>query len=92
MGEILEGCDGYPETVLSLLPEGQSDGNTLSFYYDKAWHTCTPNDAVYTMEIVLQRDENEKKADISFYHMSGTELYHLIIRFPVLRTRGEAAP
>lgn len=92
VGEILEGCDGKPEAMLSLLPGGELQANTLNYYYDRKWNTCNPENAAYRMHIKLRSGNSEKNAGITFYNMSGEELRRQTIRFPELNTRGEAVP
>ncbi|MDC7289004.1 hypothetical protein NXH76_14430 [Blautia schinkii] len=88
VGEILEGSDGEPRTILSLLPDGTEENGVLKYYYNSSWQACLPAESCYQMHLVLSASTGEKGGILSFYDSAENELYKLSIRFPQI---GEGA-
>lgn len=81
-GEILEGTNGSPRSFLALLPDGTVTGNSISYYYDRQWNSCSVEEASYQMNVALHTEAGQKQADLQFLNHQGTPLYEQTIRFP----------
>ena len=68
-GEALEGTDGSPAELLSLLPGGIQKEDNLIWYYDDTWQNCSEKNS-----------SSEKSGELSFLQVSDK---HMIYRIPL---------
>lgn len=91
VGEILEGSDGTAESFVSLLPEGNIQSNTIEWYYDKSWESCSASQASYEMELTLNEDTFSRQGTLTFYRFPDhVQIYTIDLAFPVVNTSEEA--
>ena len=93
VGETLEGTDGSPKQILSLLPDGTQEDHRLTWYYDSTWQNCAAEDASYEMVFDLNISSDKKSGELSFYQLpKEKQLYQITFDFPVCDTREEDTP
>lgn len=91
VGEILEGSDGTAESFVSLLPEGNIQSNTIEWYYDKSWESCSASQASYEMELTLNEETFSRQGTLTFYRCPDhVQIYTIDLTFPVVNTSEEA--
>ena len=79
-GEALEGTDGSPAELLSLLPGGIQKEDNLIWYYDDTWQNCSEKNASYEMIFSPDTSSSEKSGELSFLQVSDK---HMIYRIPL---------
>ena len=91
VGEIMEGSDGTAESFVSLLPEGNIQSNTIEWYYDKSWESCSASQASYEMELTLNEETLSRQGTLTFYRCPDhVQIYTIDLVFPVVNTSEEA--
>lgn len=90
VGEILEGSNKGSELsqiendYLSMIPGGTVEHDSIIWYFDSSWKTCTPSKAVYEMKLELNISSFLKKGNLSFCTISDHKgLYNIKLAFPV---------
>jgi hypothetical protein len=91
VGEILEGTLADADSILTLLPGGEKDGETLFYSYDREWNICSSDQSFYSLKLIFAHEKQKKQASLTFTDRQGQELYQTDISFPILLTKGEGA-
>ena len=83
VGEALEGTDGSPDQLLNILPDGTQTSDSLIWYYDSSWQSCSAKEASYEMIFIPDASSSEKSGKLSFQELpENTMLYQITLDFP----------
>lgn len=81
VGEFLEGSDGTAAEFLTLFPDGNLEGDTIRYYFDRDWKT-TDASARYCVELSFASDTRKKQIAYSCYKEQEL-LYQQELSFPL---------
>lgn len=89
---VIGSGDGSARSVAAYFPEALVEGEQLTLYFDRDFHTAASEDhAFYTMTILLSAGR-EKRGQISVFDREEELLYELTVSDHRPLTREEALP
>jgi Tfp pilus assembly protein PilV len=80
VAEALECTDGSADSLLAYFPDGTVLGDSLVLGFDQDFQAVTPDDARYTMTVLLtQTEDHLKQADILVENSRHEQIYALSV-------------